>query len=92
MPFGIGPGMILPELAYLGVRGTRIAVPVTPKASHNAVLVADGVIRVLVAAVPEGGKATAAATALLAEALGIAKSRLHLLRGATSRQELFQVR
>ena len=41
--------------------------------------------------VPEGGKANAAVQKLLAKALGIAKSRLVLVRGATARDKVFRV-
>jgi len=41
--------------------------------------------------VPENGKANAAVQKLLARALGIAKSRLILIRGHTAREKVFQV-
>jgi len=44
-----------------------------------------------VTVVPEGGKATAAVVTLLAKALGVAKSRLTLLRGATGRDKVFRL-
>ncbi len=71
--------------------GTLIAVRVTPKASRNAVVVEGDLIRVYVTVVPEGGKANAAVVKLLARAMGVAKSRLHLKRGATSRDKVFEV-
>ncbi len=40
---------------------------------------------------PEDGKATAAVTEALAHALGVAKSRLTLLRGAISREKVFRL-
>ena len=40
---------------------------------------------------PEAGRATDAARASLAKALGVAKTRLGLLRGATSRDKLFRL-
>ncbi|MGH7348991.1 MAG: DUF167 domain-containing protein [Candidatus Rokuibacteriota bacterium] len=52
----------------------------------------DGVFRVRVAAAPEGGEANRAVIALLAGALGVAPSRLELVRGAASRDKLFRVR
>ena len=48
-------------------------------------------IRVTVTVVPEDGKANAAVIKLLAKALGVAKSRLVLVRGATSRDKLFRI-
>ena len=64
---------------------------VTPRASRNAVLLDGAAIRVTVTTVPEDGKANAAVVKLLAKALGVAKSRLELLRGATARDKLFRL-
>lgn len=77
------------ELSDLAVPGGEIAVRVTPKASRNAVVREAGMIRVYVTVVPEDGKANAAVTKLLAKALGVAKSRLTLLRGASGRDKVF---
>ena len=44
-----------------------------------------------VRAKPQDGAANAAVLGLLAKALGTAPSRLHLLRGATSREKLVQL-
>ena len=71
--------------------GTEIAVRVTPKASRNAIELRDGTIRAYVTTVPEDGKATEAVRRLLAKALGIAKTRLTLLHGATARDKVFLV-
>lgn len=79
------------ELEHLAVTGTEIAVRVTPKASRNAVVAEGDVIRVYVTTVPEGGKATAMVQKLLAKSLGVAKSRLTLIRGATSRDKVFRL-
>ena len=78
-------------LSYLAIPDTEIAVRVTPKASRNAVKVENGEIRVYVSVVPESGKANAAVQKLLAKEIGIAKSRLALLRGATGRDKVFRV-
>lgn len=83
--------MTAPDLRHLAVLGAEIAVRVTPRASRNAVLVEDGAIRVYVTTVPEDGKATKAVVALLAKAMGVAKSRLVLLRGATARDKVFRL-
>ncbi|MBD9525710.1 DUF167 domain-containing protein [Paracoccus sp. PAR01] len=79
------------DLSHLAIPGTEIAVRVTPKASRNAVTVDGDTIRVHVTTVPEDGKANAAVVKLLAKALGVAKSRLVLTRGATSRDKVFRV-
>ncbi len=82
----------LPDLSHLAIPGARIAVRVTPKARRNAVVAEDGAIRVYVTSVPEDGKATAAVVTLLARALGVAGTRLELIRGATARDKLFRLR
>lgn len=79
------------DLSHLAQPGTEIAVRVTPRASRNAVLADGDAIRVTVTTVPEDGKANAAVVKLLAKALGVAKSRLVLVRGATSRDKVFRV-
>lgn len=79
------------DLSHLAQPGAEIAVRVTPRASRNAVLVDGEMLRVTVTVVPEDGKANAAVIKLLAKALGIAKSRLVLIRGATSRGKVFRV-
>jgi len=79
------------DLSHLAAPGTEIVVRVTPKASRNALRVEEGAIRVYVTTVPEGGKATAAVQKLLAKAVGVAKTRLVLVRGATSRDKVFRV-
>lgn len=83
--------MTKPDLHHLAHEGTEIAVRVTPKASRNAVVQDDSGLRVYVTTVPEGGKATAEVQKLLAKALGVPKSRLELIRGATSRDKVFRV-
>jgi uncharacterized protein YggU (UPF0235/DUF167 family) len=46
---------------------------------------------VKVRAKPQDGAANAAVAALLANALGIAPSRLDLVRGATAREKVFRI-
>ena len=79
------------DLTHLARPGTEIAVRVTPKASRNAIELRDGAIRAYVTTVPEEGKATESVRRLLAEALGIAKTRLTLRHGATSRDKVFLI-
>ncbi|EIE52828.1 hypothetical protein AL036_15390 [Salipiger aestuarii] len=84
--------MASPPLAHLVQPGVTLALRVTPKASRNAIRAEDdGTLRVFVTAVPEDGKANAAVHKLLARALGVPKSRLTLVRGATSRDKLFRI-
>ena len=83
--------MLKNALNHLAVSGAEIAVRVTPKASRNDIVMRDGVICIYVTTVPESGKATADVQKILAKALGIAKSDLTLIRGATSRDKVFKI-
>ncbi len=69
----------------------RLAVRVTPGARIEALEIVEGRLLAKVRVKPEDGKATAAVLELLAEGLGVAPSRLHLLRGATSREKLIAI-
>lgn len=69
----------------------RLAVRVTPGARSESVSVEDGRVLVKVRAKPQDGAANEAVLGLLADALGIATSRLRLLRGATSREKLVKI-
>lgn len=69
----------------------RLALRVTPGARVECVELGDGVLLVKVRAKPEGGKANDAVLDLVADALGVATSRLRLLRGATGRDKLVQL-
>ena len=69
----------------------RLALRVTPGARSEGIAIEDGRLLVKVRAKPQDGAANDAVLALLAEALGIATSRLRLLRGATSREKLVQI-
>ncbi|WP_099826160.1 DUF167 domain-containing protein [Oceaniglobus indicus] len=80
--------MTSPDLSRLAVPGARIAVRVTPRAGLTRVVDGDPV-RIYVTTVPEDGKATAAAIEVLARAMGVAKTRIHLARGAKSRDKVF---
>ena len=79
------------DLSHLAVEGAEIAVRVTTKASRDRILVEDDAIRVYVTTVPEDGKANKAVVKLLSKALGVPKTRLDLIRGATSRDKVFRI-
>ena len=65
---------------------------VTPRASANAVGGArDGALLVRVTAPPVEGKANDAVVALLAEALGVPPSEVHVERGAKARTKRVSV-
>jgi uncharacterized protein YggU (UPF0235/DUF167 family) len=69
----------------------RIALRVTPGARVEALEIAEGRLLAKVRVKPEDGKANEALRALLARALGLAPSRVELLRGATSREKQFRI-
>ena len=75
----------------------RLRVRATPNARHSEIIgweddpQAGRVLRVRVAAQPVEGKANAALRDLLAEALGLAKSKVCLERGGTSRCKSFTI-
>ena len=51
----------------------------------------NGTLRISVSAPPHEGKANAAMLELLADTLGVSKSKLHLVRGHTSRDKVVAV-
>jgi len=79
------------ELAHLAKSGAEIALRVTPKASRNAIVQAEDGLRAYVTVAPEDGKANAAVAKLLAKALGVAKTRLTLIRGQSARDKVFRL-
>lgn len=65
-----------------------LEIRVTPKASSNRIKVEeDGTIRVYVTTAPEDGKANKKVIELLAKEYGIAKSRISIIKGETSRNK-----
>ena len=72
--------------------GATFALHVTPRARRTSLIeTPDGTFKASVTTAPEDGRATAAVAELLAHALGVAKTRLTLLQGATSRHKLFRL-
>jgi uncharacterized protein YggU (UPF0235/DUF167 family) len=69
----------------------RLALRVTPGARVEALEIGEGVLLMKVRAKAKDGEANAAVLALLGEALGIATSRLRMLRRATGRDKLVQL-
>lgn len=74
-----------------------LSLRVTPNAGSDRIegreLRTDGeaVLRLRVAAVPDKGKANAAAVALLAKALGVPKSAIRLVAGETARSKVVEI-
>jgi uncharacterized protein (TIGR00251 family) len=70
----------------------RIVVTVSPGASRSALVGRHGEgWKVRVAAAPERGRANEALLALLAEKLGLPRSRLAVVAGQTSRRKIVEV-
>jgi len=70
----------------------RITVRVTAGAAMDRVTRGEnGHYRVYVTVPPENGKANAQVLRLLARELGVAKSQLEILRGATGRDKIIRV-
>ena len=69
----------------------RLALRVTPGARTEGIEIAAGRLLVKVRAKPQDGAANEAVLSLLAQALGVAASRLRMLRGATGREKLVQL-
>jgi uncharacterized protein YggU (UPF0235/DUF167 family) len=80
----------LPDLSQFAIPGAEFRIRATPKASADRIE-PGAPLRIHVTAVPDKGAANEAVLALLARALGVAKSRLTLLRGATSRDKLVRL-
>ena len=67
-------------------------VKVQPRASRDQVVgYREGVLQLRVTAPPDKGRANAAVVSMLAQALGVAKSRVSIVRGQTSRNKVVTV-
>lgn len=77
--------------ADLAVSGTVFQVRATPRARLPGLSFQDGIFRIGVTAPADDGRANAAVTEALASALGVAKTRLVLVRGATARDKAFRL-
>jgi uncharacterized protein YggU (UPF0235/DUF167 family) len=69
----------------------RLAVRVTPGARDEMLEIVEGKLVAKVRARPKDGEANAAVLALLAQALGVARSRVSLIKGVSSREKIFRV-
>jgi uncharacterized protein (TIGR00251 family) len=70
-----------------------IAVKVIPKSSRNEVVgeMADGTLKVKIAAAPEKGKANAELCSFLAKYFGVPSRNVSILSGETSHRKLVRV-
>ena len=71
----------------------ELRVKVVPKSSRNEILgpMADGTLKVKIAAAPEKGKANAELCAFLARHYGVPKSAVTILSGQTSSRKLVRI-
>lgn len=79
------------EVAHLAISGALLRVRATPRARRPGLTHAKGVFAIAVTAPADEGRANAAVTEALAHALGVAKSRLTLVSGATGRDKVFRL-
>lgn len=79
------------ERSDLAVAGAEFTVRATPRARVEGCVLEEGVWRIAVNAPPEEGRANAAVAEALAHALGVAKGRLVLVKGASSRDKRFRL-
>lgn len=71
--------------------GCRIDVRVNPRSSRDRIEVDAQTVRVWTTAAPTDGQANEAVRKQLAKRLGLAPSRLTLVRGEASREKSFEV-
>jgi len=76
-----------------GKKGSALAVRVTPRASRNEIVevLNDGTIKVRIAAPPADDEANKALIEFMADILGVPKSRLDIVAGATGRDKLISI-
>jgi uncharacterized protein len=82
------------EIAGVGSNGpmARIAIRVQPRAARDEIAgERDGALLVRVTAPPVDGKANEAACKLLAKRLGVAPSRVSVVRGGSARDKVVEV-
>jgi hypothetical protein len=69
----------------------RITVRVVPRSNRRVLEAGAGDPVIRVRAAPEGGRANAEAVRVLADALGVARTTVRLVRGSRSRVKTFAV-
>lgn len=77
--------------SHLAISGTEFRVRATPRARQPAVTHTEDGFRISVTAPADEGRANTAVAEALAHALGVAKTRLTLVRGATARDKTFRL-
>jgi uncharacterized protein (TIGR00251 family) len=75
-----------------GTAGTTVAVRLRPRGSRDELLgMRDGVLRAKVTAPPVDGRANKALCKLIAKRVGVAPSRVSVVRGEKSREKVVRV-
>ncbi len=76
-----------------GRKGSALPVRVTPRASRNEIveILSDSTVKIRLTAPPVEGAANEELIKFLAEVLGIAKSKLEIVAGATGRDKLISI-
>ncbi len=76
-----------------GKKGAALAVRVTPRASHNKImeLQSDGTVKVHIAAPPVDDAANKELVKFMSEVLGVPKSRIDIVAGATGKDKLISI-
>lgn len=69
----------------------RLAVRLTPRSSHNRIEIEGETAKAWVTAAPTDGQANEALIALLAKHLGLAPSRITIVRGHTSPEKTMEI-
>lgn len=87
----VGGTMTKGAYAQMAISGAMLRVRATPRARRPGLDHAEGVFRIAVTAPADEGRANAAVTEALAHALGVAKTRLTLISGATARDKVFRL-
>ena len=76
-----------------GKKGSAIAIRVTPRASNNKIaeVLADGMVKIHLAAAPVDNEANEKLVVFLSEVLSIPKSRIEIVAGMTGRDKLVSI-
>ncbi len=76
-----------------GKRGSALALRVTPRASRNEIVgvLDDGTIKIHLATSPADEESNEILTVFLADVLGIPKSRVEVVAGASGRDKLVSI-
>ena len=76
-----------------GKAGAALTVRVTPRSSRNGIagVLDDGTVKIQLTAAPVDGEANHGLIELLAKTLGVPKSSIEIVAGATGRDKLISV-